>query len=217
LKIEKLPGAGIGHTSIRLIGIPKGGQKAFFHIYIKYKPMLITAYDPGWINDFLTLKKLLEEALKNLSFSIEHIGSTAVPQLAAKPIIDIDIVYKKDTSFDVIKERLENIGYYHNGNQGIPQREVFKRSTITEKHEILDGIKHHLYVCPADSEELQRHILFRNYLIANEEARIQYQNLKYNIARQANQDKKKYAALKESEARTFINSIINQSTFIYGT
>jgi GrpB-like predicted nucleotidyltransferase (UPF0157 family) len=179
--------------------------------------MLIIAYDPGWINDFLTIKKMLEEALRNLSFSIEHIGSTAVPQLAAKPTIDIDIVYNKDTSFDVIKERLENIGYYHNGNQGIPQREVFKRSKSTEKHEILDGIKHHLYVCPADSEELIRHILFRNYLIANEEERIQYQNLKYSIAAEAKQDQKKYAALKESEARTFIDSIIHQSTLIHGT
>lgn len=147
----------------------------------------------------------------NLNISVEHIGSTAVPKLAAKPIIDIDIVYGNDIHIEAVKKGLEKIGYFHNGNQGIINREVFKRGMLGNKHQILDTITHHLYVCPIDSEELRRHILFRNYLIANESARIEYQKLKYKIAAAANQDKKQYAVLKEVKARAFINDILTKA------
>ncbi len=171
--------------------------------------MLLQEYNAGWIEDFNEIKKILTKALLHLKVSIEHIGSTSVPSLASKPIIDIDVVFDKPTTvFDEIKMRLEKIGYYHNGNQGVPGREVFKRNKAAGEHEVLDFIVHHLYVCPADSEELQKHILFRDYLIANEEASVQYQKLKYEIAKEANQDRKKYAQLKEAKARKFVTTII---------
>lgn len=172
--------------------------------------MLIQEYRESWIEDFKAIKSVINDALMNLniSISIEHIGSTAVPKLAAKPIIDIDIIFENNVPFESVKKGLEKIGYYHNGNQGIANREVFKRKNGCSKHQILDTITHHLYVCPVDSEELQRHITFRNYLIVNESARTEYQQLKYEIAAAANQDKKQYAALKEVKARTFINDIL---------
>lgn len=173
--------------------------------------MLIQAYQKSWIEDFHEIKKVIADALINLKISIEHVGSTSISGLAAKPIIDIDIVFDKSVEFDEIKRRLEEIGYSHNGNQGIPQREVFKRGKMDATRGVLDAIVHHLYVCPIDSEELQRHILLRDYLIANEEARIQYQNLKYDLAEEAQQDRKKYAQLKEVKANSFINTIIEKA------
>lgn len=170
--------------------------------------MLIQKYTKKWIEDFDKIKKAIGEALANTDASIVHIGSTSVPNLDAKPIIDLDIIYDK-TAFEEIQKRLGQIGYYHNGNQGIPDREAFRRKE-NQKHPILDFIIHHLYACPIDSEELKRHILFRNHLIANEDARIEYQNLKYKIAKETNQDKKKYAELKETAASDFINSIIEK-------
>lgn len=170
--------------------------------------MLIQEYQEKWLEDFKAIKSVIDDALMNLNISIEHVGSTAVPKLAAKPIIDIDIIYENNVSFETIKKGLQKIGYYHNGNQGIVNREVFKRENGETKHQILHGISHHLYVCPVDSEEFRRHILFRNHLIDNESARIEYQQLKYEIAAAANQDKKQYAALKEVKARTFINDIL---------
>ncbi len=170
--------------------------------------MLIQEYRESWIEDFNAIKSVINNTLINLNISIEHIGSTAVPQLDAKPIIDIDIVYGKDVPFEILKKKLEKIGYYHNGNQGIINREVFKRKNRWSTHPILDTMTHHLYACPVDSEELRRHITFRNYLIANETARAEYQQLKYQIAAATNQDKKQYAALKEVEARAFINDIL---------
>jgi GrpB-like predicted nucleotidyltransferase (UPF0157 family) len=172
--------------------------------------MLIQTYKESWIADFNAISKILVETLVNLNVSVEHIGSTSIPNLAAKPIIDVDIVFDKDTDFTEIKALLESLDYYHNGNQGIINREVFKR-TKTANHQILDSITHHLYVCSSDSDELRRHILFRNYLIANEDARIEYQKLKYEIAAEAEQDKKKYAELKEIKAREFIDSVIKKA------
>ncbi len=173
--------------------------------------MVIQKYTEGWINDFNEIQKALLVAFFELKISIEHIGSTSVPGLAAKPIIDIDLVYNPDVSFDQIKIRLEKIGYYHNGNQGIPGREVFKRSKTTAYHLVLDCIVHHLYVCPVGSKELENHILFRDFLIANVEARVQYQHLKYDLADEVKQDRKKYAALKEEKAKEFINGIIEKA------
>lgn len=171
--------------------------------------MLLQEYKESWVEGFTKLKEVINEALINLKVSIQHVGSTSIPALAAKPIIDIDIVYDKNAALEEIKTRLEKIGYYHNGNQGIPGREVFKRNKNT--HEVLDGIAHHLYACRADSAELQKHILFRDYLLANEEARVLYQKFKYEIAEEAGQDRKKYAQLKEIKLSNFINGIIENA------
>jgi GrpB-like predicted nucleotidyltransferase (UPF0157 family) len=175
--------------------------------------MLIQAYTKNWIEDFNQISKVINNALAHLNISIEHVGSTAVPELAAKPIIDIDIAFRKDVGFDDVKKGLEKIGYYHNGNQGIPNRHVFKRGKTAALHGVLDTIVHHLYVCPIDSEEVEKHILFRDYLRTNEDARVQYQNLKYAIAEEVKQDRKKYAEVKEVKASAFINAIIEKARF----
>lgn len=171
--------------------------------------MLIQKYDSLWVQNFESLKNEIQKALFDIEIEIEHIGSTSVVGLAAKPIIDIDIIYFNHFDFEKIKTGLSNIGYFHNGDQGIPQREAFKRKELLEKHPVFDQLKHHLYVCPIDSEELQRHILFRDFLRKNEWARTEYENLKLELAKEVNHDRKKYAALKEIRAKKWIQSIID--------
>lgn len=99
--------------------------------------MLIETYTPNWIKDFTNIKSEIENGLQGLDYKIEHIGSTSVPNLDSKPIIDIDIIYSKPLDFEKIKYGLGRIGYYHNGNQGIEDREVFKRNGKLT-NEILD-------------------------------------------------------------------------------
>ncbi|MCU0326795.1 MAG: GrpB family protein [Spirosomaceae bacterium] len=171
--------------------------------------ILIEEYNPEWVIQFEKIKEKLAKALLGINVEIEHIGSTSIQNLAAKPIIDVDIVYFDNSDFGDIKKGLESLGYFHNGNQGIEGREVFKR---TGNDEILDRITHHLYVCKADSEELRRHIAFRNYLQKHEVARSFYQSLKYKIAEEANQNKKLYAEMKELKAKSFIDYIIEVSS-----
>jgi GrpB-like predicted nucleotidyltransferase (UPF0157 family) len=170
--------------------------------------MLLENYNPSWPEDF---RKIKETILANISISnlkIEHIGSTSVENLASKPIIDIDIVYEEGSNFKIIKAGLENLGYYHNGNQGVTGREVFKRTKQTIDHFLLDTIPHHLYVCHITNDEYNRHVIFRNFLRSNEKARMEYERLKRAIAVEAMQERKKYAQLKEEKAKTFIEKII---------
>jgi GrpB-like predicted nucleotidyltransferase (UPF0157 family) len=171
--------------------------------------MVLEKYSPGWILDFQNIKREIEIALNGLAYTIEHVGSTSVPNLDSKPVIDIDITYSNQPDFEKIKLGLEETGYYHNGNQGIEDREVFKRNGKFT-NDILDTVKHHLYVCPIDSKELERHILCRNFLRKNDWARIKYQQMKYEYAEKANQDRKVYAALKELAVNDFIDSIIEE-------
>lgn len=169
--------------------------------------MLIKKYTTIWIKNFEDLKHEINIGLSDLEYEIEHVGSTSVPDLDSKPIIDIDIIYKSESDFEKIKSRLIKIGYYHNGNQGIEKREVFKRNG-EQIDETLDTIKHHLYVCENDSNSLKRHILSRDFLRQNAWARLEYQKLKYKLAVKANQNKKRYAELKELNVNEFIDKII---------
>jgi GrpB-like predicted nucleotidyltransferase (UPF0157 family) len=171
--------------------------------------MVLAAYTSTWINDFEDIKSEIENGLHGLSFTIEHVGSTSVPMLDAKPIIDIDLVYAQPSAFEKIKGRLEKMGYFHNGNQGIVDREVFKRNGKVV-HELLDTIRHHLYVCPTESQALERHLLSRNFLRRNEWARIRYQQIKHELAERAKQDPKGYAALKELHVNEFIDAIVEE-------
>ena len=171
--------------------------------------MLIETYTPNWIKDFTNIKSEIENGLQGLDYTIEHIGSTSVPNLDSKSIIDIDIIYSRPLDFEKIKYGLERIGYYHNGNQGIKDREVFKRNGKLT-NEILDRITHHLYVCPVDSKALERHILSRDFLRKYDWARLKYQQIKYDLAEQAQQDRKKYAELKEENVNDFIDTIIER-------
>jgi GrpB-like predicted nucleotidyltransferase (UPF0157 family) len=176
----------------------------FLVIFIGQLFMLIHPYSADWNTHFESIKAVLDLALLGLDITIEHVGSTAVTGLAAKPIIDIDIVYNDSSTFQLIKHALVSIGYFHNGNQGIEDREVFKRD-VTSHLEVLDMIKHHLYVCSADSPALKRHLITRDYLRNNEWAKAEYQQMKYDLAEKAGQDQKVYAYLKEECVNPFID------------
>ena len=176
--------------------------------------MILAEYSSRWINDFEAIKREIGIALKGLACTIDHVGSTSVPNLDSKPIIDIDIIYAKPSDFKKIKSELEKSGYHHTGNQGIEDRDVFKR-TGKMTNEILDAVKHHLYVCPIGSSALERHILCRNFLRENDWARIKYQQMKYDIAEKANQDRKIYATLKEIYVTDFIDSMVEEGKRIH--
>ncbi len=169
---------------------------------------LIVAYQSEWIRQFQQIQSILQQQLTEQIVGIEHVGSTSVPDLAAKAIIDIDIVYENDAIFPQIRKRLATLGYFHNGNQGIPQREAFKRTKGIALHPVLNTIPHHLYACPKDSLELKRHLLLRDFLRKHEWARTKYTAIKMDIAAQTQQDKAAYSLLKESVATPFIEKIL---------
>ncbi|MBQ8227842.1 MAG: GrpB family protein [Clostridia bacterium] len=141
------------------------------------KRVVVVPYDEQWKTDFETIKQYLLTAVKDIVISVEHIGSTSVEGLSAKPIIDIDIVIKDYSVFDDVVENLASLGYIYEGDLGIKDREAF------DYRGIADLPKHHLYVCPEFSAELHKHLSFRNYLRNNTEAVLKYSNVKEEGAR----------------------------------
>ncbi|PYX88742.1 MAG: GrpB family protein, partial [Acidobacteria bacterium] len=86
-------------------------------------PVIVLDYDPNWPELFRSLRKRIADALGNMAAAIEHVGSTAVPDLPAKPIIDIDVLLASETMLPTAVERLASLGYIHQGNLGIAERE----------------------------------------------------------------------------------------------
>ncbi len=127
------------------------------------KSVVVLPYDEQWEQTFARIKDEILKALGTLALRIEHVGSTSVRGLSAKPIIDIDVVIKDYSVFDAVAAALEEIGYHHEGDLGIAMREAFRY----DGKEHLQ--KHHLYVCPQDSAELKRHLAFRDYLRSDPE------------------------------------------------
>ena len=112
--------------------------------------------------------------------------------MSAKPCIDIDVIIKDYTVFDAVVSKLASIGYIHEGDLGIKDREAFK---YTDKPHLMT---HHLYVCPQNSEELHRHIIFRDFLRSNADAVNKYISVKDTAAELFPNDIDKYIEYKSS-------------------
>jgi GrpB-like predicted nucleotidyltransferase (UPF0157 family) len=113
--------------------------------------------------------------------------------MAAKPIIDIDIVMR-DGKFEQIKNRLIAAGYEYRGDQGVPGRESFRMTDPGLKGALAE---HHLYVCAANSEELRRHRAFRDFLIAHPDWAEKLSAHKLELAAKLGDDRKAYQEAKE--------------------
>ena len=172
--------------------------------------MVVVEYDKEWPQDFLKIKTELQKAITVMS-NIQHVGSTSIPGMKAKPIIDIDVGLKNWEDFENVKSKLATIGYEYEGDRGITGREAFCRNGKVQ-NKILDNIDHHLYVCSVDNEEYKRHILFRDYLRSNSEARDRYNQIKDEIlAKVGSENRADYVQIKEDDYGDFFEEIIEKA------
>jgi GrpB-like predicted nucleotidyltransferase (UPF0157 family) len=137
-------------------------------------PVHIEEYDASWPARFAQIAGRAQAALGDIVLRVEHIGSAAVPGLAAKPIIDLDVVLKSAADSPTAIERLAVLGHVHEGDLGITGREAFRCPRGESQH--------HLYVLAESAPELQRHLTFRDKLRANPLTRDQYTRLKQSSA-----------------------------------
>lgn len=159
---------------------------------MRTKEVVVLSYQESWKNDFEQISKELQKAAGKLVLRIEHVGSTSVQGLSAKPIIDIDLVISDDTDLTEVIDSLAKIGYVHEGNLGIEGREAFAYSG--KEHLRL----HHLYVCPESSCELKHHLAFRDYLRCHPEAVQAYGEVKVKAAQLFPKDIDSYIAYKST-------------------
>lgn len=152
--------------------------------------IVISDYDPAWPAWFDTVRRHVWPAVNDVALRIDHVGSTAVPGLAAKPIIDLDIVVASEHDVPLVIERLATIGYEWRGDLGIPGREALM--AIDNQ-----GLPpHNLYLVVENNKAHLDHWLLRDVLRTEPEARERYAALKKRNAELADRDMDVYVAAK---------------------
>ena len=150
--------------------------------------LVLEDHNPQWAIQFLQLKTVFETHLSDHIMSVEHVGSTSIPGIKAKPIIDIDIIIDNREHLPAVIQRLGELGYLHQGDLGIKGREAFRREStevpFTQPRQ--QWPLHHLYVCQKGIDSLRNHLLFRDYLKAHPEKAQQYSALKEKLIASVN-------------------------------
>ena len=138
------------------------------------RTIVISDYDPDWASRFEMLRAQIWPHIQAYATSFEHVGSTSVPGLAAKPIIDIDIVVPDEATAQRVISRLAPLGYRHRGFMGVPHRHAFFQPDDTPAH--------HLYVCIEGCLALRNHLSLRDHLRTHPTAAAEYAALKRSLA-----------------------------------
>lgn len=157
--------------------------------------LTLSAYDPLWPAEFRTEADRIARTCDDLEIRLEHVGSTAVPGLSAKPIIDIAAGVPPRVDRQPYIQALKELGYAHFGAYGIPGRDYFRRGTPDS---------HHVHMYSWSSRHWRDHLLFRDYLRTHDAARMEYEILKRQLAIEHAADRRQY----QSEKAPFIQAIL---------
>lgn len=146
------------------------------------------AYDPSWQDRFEKVAAALSGALADgPAASVEHVGSTSVPGLAAKPILDIDVIVAPEDVPAAVKA-LVRIGYRHRGDLGVAGREAFFAPD--------EDPRRHVYVCAAGTLNVRNHLAVREVLRRRDDLRDEYAAVKLALAADPDMDIDTYIARK---------------------
>ena len=151
------------------------------------RPILVVGYDPQWPIRFEQEKETIIAALGSYFLMIEHIGSTAVPGLAAKPIIDIGVGIRSLADAPILIPHIEKLAYVYEPalEQLLPERRFFWKGTPTVH-------THHLHLAEVNHPVLVRPLQFRDYLRKHPDAAAEYGALKKQLAKRCGQDMEAY-------------------------
>ncbi len=153
-----------------MLGLPKGN--------VKLEP-----HSEQWLQLFAEEAARIRETIGEVIASIEHIGSTSVRGIAAKPIIDIAVGVEKLADGERCVRPLENIGYEYRGEHGIMGRFYFVRG---------EPRTHHLHLVEISSDFWRSHLMFRDYLRENQTIAGEYENLKKELAKRHDENREAY-------------------------
>jgi GrpB-like predicted nucleotidyltransferase (UPF0157 family) len=138
------------------------------------RKMEVQDYNHEWEREYLLEKNRLQHVLKEVAIKIHHIGSTAIPGIKAKPIIDILIEVTSIDELDELTKEMKELGYEAKGENGIKGRRYFQKGGEARSHHV------HCYL--EENEEIRRHLLFRDYLRAFPLKALEYSKLKEELS-----------------------------------
>lgn len=156
---------------------------ARFRVTVKGHDMIeLVPYDPVWPSAFAREAARLKDALGDVLQRLEHIGSTAIPGLTAKPVIDILAIASDVALLDTRSQAFETLGYQVRGEFGIPGRRYFR------KDDDIGRRTHHIHAFTVGANEITRHLDFRDYLRAHPAVAEEYRALKESLAAKCGDD-----------------------------
>ncbi len=150
----------------------------------------VVDYDSNWQKKFESEKLLLTKAIGVNAIKIEHIGSTSIVGLAAKPIIDILIEVSSLTELDTANEKLEALGYKVKGENGISGRRYFQKGGNQRSHQV--------HAFQTNDINLLRHLAFKKYLIAHLAIASEYSAIKKDAVSKCENNINVYMTLKNN-------------------
>ena len=152
----------------RIVGKPDPGKSA------NERLITVEEYTESWVEEYKAEAERLREVFGELLVGIHHIGSTSVPGLAAKPVIDFLVEAADIDRVDELNDRMLKLGYEARGEYGIPSRRFFPKGGNQRSH--------HVHVFPVGHHRVKDHLLFRDYLRAFPEEARAYEKLKRSLA-----------------------------------
>lgn len=167
---------------------------------LKRKTVKLFLYTPEWTKSFKKEKKGLQNILGDVAVDIQHFGSTAIPSLPAKPIIDILIAVSNLKNIDEFMTPLKKLGYEYRRDAGVPGRLFFAKRSKTK-------ITHHLHFVKINSRSWKDNLLFRDYLQKHKKVTNEYANLKRELEKKFSSDRESYLLGKEK----FIKKVIKEA------
>ncbi|EMA52463.1 MULTISPECIES: GrpB family protein [Halococcus] len=161
----------------------------------------LVPHDPGWKREYTAEVERLEPLVDEQLIEFEHVGSTAIEGLAAKPIIDmLAVVEDLDGAADLVPV-LETHGYEHRPNDDVSGRLFLAKGPRTDR-------THYLSVVERESDRYTEQIAFRNFLRSHPEVAAEYEELKRTLADAHSDDRDSYTAAKAA----FIERVLERAT-----
>lgn len=173
---------------------------SFMPLGLKKGIIELFPHDESWHQLFAEEKAKLEEAIGEQVLAIEHVGSTSICGILAKPVLDIAVAIEKYSDGDECIKPLENLGYEYRGEHGIPERHYFVRG---------EPRTHHLHMVELKSDFWHSHLLFRDYLRQNPQVAREYENLKKDLMKTHDENRDAYQTGKTE----FIEKVLNDANF----
>lgn len=171
-------------------------------IGLKRGTVQLVPYNPKWKENFEKEKQCLQKALGDLVIGIEHVGSTAIPGIFAKPVIDIAIIVKSIKLPDKLIKLLENLRYEYKQDDDVPGRLFFTKGPENKR-------TYYIHVVKLKSKQWKNLVLFRNYLLKSKAVARQYNELKNKLAKNYALDRKSYTSGKDKFIKTVIKKAQN--------
>jgi len=169
-------------------------------IGLKKGVVKLERHDKNWAKLFEEEKKILLERFPNIILEVSHGGSTAIPNIVAKPIIDMFVAVPSLDDAERLRTELEQLGYIYRGKEDVLERILYLRASR-------DLTTHYLHFVEKNNDEWNSHLLIKEYYLEHPEAVKEYELLKKKLAEQYPNDRKSYTNGKDE----FIKSIIQKA------